>query len=77
MYVNQSNIKKGLSPMEQRKLRPKMQIKKFLEDNKKTIKRIGRKTNRTETYTREPWMTESNPIDDRYEEFLYKESDSF
>ena len=63
--------------MEQRKLRPKVQIKKFLKDNKEIIKRLGRKTDRTKAYTREPWMTESNPIDDRYEEFLYKESDSF
>ena len=63
--------------MEQRKLRTKVQIKKFLEDNKEIIKRLERKTNRTETYTREPWMTESNSIDDSYEEFLYKESDSF
>jgi len=62
--------------MEQRKLRPKIQIKKFIEDNKEIIKELERKTGRTETYTREPWMTEANPIDDRYEEFLYKESDS-
>ena len=63
--------------MRQRKLRPKVQIKKFLKDNKEIIKRLGRKTNRTEGYIREPWMTEANPINDRYEEFLYKESDSF
>ena len=62
--------------MEQRKLRPKIQIKKFIEDNKEIIKELERKIGRTETYTREPWMTEANPIDDRYEEFLYKESDS-
>ena len=63
--------------MEQRKLRPKVQIKKFLEDNKNIIKKLEKKTGRTEAYTREPWMREANPIDDRYEEFLYKESDSF
>jgi hypothetical protein len=62
--------------MEQRKLRSKMQIKKYLKDNKKIIKGLERETGRTGTYTREPWMTEANPIDDRYEEFLYKESDS-
>ena len=62
--------------MEQRKLRPKVQIKRFLKDNKKIIKRQEKKTDRTGAYTREPWMTEANPIDDRYEEFLYKESDS-
>ena len=62
--------------MEQRKLRPKTQIKKFLKDNKKTLKGLGEKTGGTEKYTREPWMTEANPIDDKYEEFLYKESDS-
>ena len=43
--------------MEQRKLRSKVQIKKFLEDNKKVIKGLGRKTGGTEIYTREPWMT--------------------
>ena len=62
--------------MEQRKLRPKVQIKKFLEDNKKVIKGLERKTGGTEPYIREPWMTEANPMDDRYEEFLYKESGS-
>jgi hypothetical protein len=62
--------------MKQRKIRPKAQIKKFLKDNKKTIKELGGETGRTEAYSREPWMTEANPIDDRYEEFLYKESDS-
>ena len=63
--------------MEQRKLRPKVKIKKFLEDNKEMIKRLERKIDRTKTYTREPWMTQANPINDTYEEFLYKESDSF
>ena len=63
--------------MAQRKLRSKVQIKTFLKDNKEIIKKLGRKTNRTERYTRESWMTEANPIDDKYEEFLYKESDSF
>ena len=63
--------------MEQRKLRPKVQIKKFLKDNKEMIKRLERKIDRTKTYTREPWMTQANPINDTYEEFLYKESDSF
>ena len=62
--------------MEQRKLRPKVQIKKFLEDNKKILQKLEMKNDRIEPYTREPWMTEANPIDDRYEEFLYKESDS-
>ena len=62
--------------MEQRKLRSKVQIKQFLKDNKEVIKGLERKTGGTETYTREPWMTEANPIDDKYEEFLYKESDS-
>jgi hypothetical protein len=62
--------------MEQRKLRPKGQIRKFLEENKELIKGLERKTGGTGKYTREPWMTEANPIDDRYEEFLYKESDS-
>jgi hypothetical protein len=62
--------------MEQRKLRPKVQIKKFLEDNKEIIKGLERKPVGTETYVREPWMTEANHIHDRYEEFLCKESDS-
>ena len=62
--------------MEQRKLRSKVQIKQFLKDNKEVIKGLERKTGGTEPYIREPWMTEANPIDDKYEEFLYKESDS-
>ena len=61
--------------MEQRKLRPKAQIKKFLKDNKETIKKLERKTGAKEPYTREPWMKEANPMNDRYEDFLYKESD--
>ena len=62
--------------MEQRKLRSKVQIKKFLKDNKEIIKKLGRKTDRTGRYTRDSWMTEASPTHDRYEEFLYKESDS-
>jgi hypothetical protein len=62
--------------MEQRKLRPKVKIKKFLKDNKEVLKGLERKASGTESYTREPWMKEVGQIDDRYEEFLYKESDS-
>ena len=62
--------------MEQRKIRSKAHIKKFLKDNKEIIMGLGGETSGTEIYTREPWMTEANPMDDRYEEFLYKESDS-
>ena len=62
--------------MEQRKIRPKAHIKKFLKDNKEIIMGLGGGTGGTEIYTREPWMTEANPMYDRYEEFLYKESDS-
>ena len=62
--------------MKQRKIRPKAHIKRFLKDNKIIIKELGGKTSRTKAYSREPWMTKANPIDDRYEEFLYKESDS-
>ena len=62
--------------MKQRKIRPKAQIKNFLKNNKKITRELEKKTDRTEAYSREPWMTEANPIDDKYEEFLYKESDS-
>jgi hypothetical protein len=62
--------------MKQRKIRPKAHIKRFLKDNKKFIKELGGGADRTEAYSRDPWMTKANPIDDRYEEFLYKESDS-
>jgi hypothetical protein len=61
--------------MLQRKLRSKAHIKKFLKDNKKAIKGIERKADRTDKYAREPWMLEASLINDGYEEFLYKESD--
>ena len=62
--------------MKPRKIRPKAHIKKFLKDNKKFIKDLGEEMERTGAYSCEPWMTKTNPIDDRYEEFLYKESDN-
>ena len=74
--TNDPNKKKDPTHMEQKKLRSKVQIKKFLKDNKEIIKGLEKKIGGAERYTREPWMTESNPIDDKYEEFLYKESDS-
>ena len=76
VHTNDPNKKKDPTHMQQRKLRSKVQIKKFLEDNKEIIKGLGRKTGGAATYTREPWMTEANPMDDSYEEFLYKESGS-
>jgi len=62
--------------MMKRKLRPKAHIKNFLKDNINFIKGLGRKNYGKETYTRDSWMKEANPMDDRYEGFLYKESDS-
>jgi len=62
--------------MKPRKIRPKAHIKKFLKDNKEAIKGLEKMVGSTKKYTREPWMAGVSPVDDRYEGFLYKESDS-
>jgi len=63
--------------MVQRKKRPKMIFKKFLKENKNILKQLEKKTAKAEPYTREPWMMRLNPIEDKYEEFLRKEAESF
>ena len=63
--------------MAQRKKRPKMVFKKFLKENKKILKELEKKTQEAKPYTREPWMTRPNPMEDKYEDFLRKETESF
>jgi len=54
-----------------------MVFKKFLKENKKILKELEKKTQEAKPYTRERWMMRSNPIEDKYEEFLRKEAESF
>ena len=54
-----------------------MVFKKFLKENKKILKELEKKTREAKPYTREPWMIRPNPIEDKYEEFLRKEAESF
>ena len=63
--------------MAQRKRRPKTVFKKFLKENKNILKELEKKTQEAKPYTRERWMMRSNPIEDKYEEFLRKEAESF
>jgi hypothetical protein len=63
--------------MLQRKRRTKNFFKKFLKENKNILKQLEKKTAKAEPYTREPWMMRSNPIEDKYEEFLRREAESF
>jgi hypothetical protein len=63
--------------MSQRKSRPKMILKKFLKENEYILKELEKKSAEAEPYIREPWMMRPNPIDDKYEEFLGKEAESF
>jgi hypothetical protein len=60
-----------------RKRRPKMVFKKFLKENKSILKQLEKKTAKAKSYTREPWMMRPNPIEDKYEQFLRKEAESF
>ena len=54
-----------------------MVFKKFLKENKKILKESEKKTQEAKPYTRERWMMRSNPIEDKDEEFLRKEAESF
>ncbi|MBT6601145.1 MAG: hypothetical protein HOB32_05760 [Nitrospina sp.] len=63
--------------MTQRKRRPKMILKKFLKENEYILKELEKSSAKAEPYIREPWMMRSNPIEDKYEEFLRKEAESF
>ena len=62
--------------MAQRKRKPKIVLKKFFKKNKRILKGL-KKNAGAEPYTREPWMMRANPIEDKYEEFLQKEAESF
>ena len=54
-----------------------MVFKKFLKENKSILKQLEKKTAKAKSYTREPWMMRPNPIEDKYEQFLRKEAESF
>ena len=53
-----------------------MVLKKFLRENKNILKKLETKSAKAKPYTREPWMTRFNPIEDKYEKFLQKEAES-
>ena len=63
--------------MAQRKRRPKTVFKKFLKENKNILKELEKKSAKAKPYAREPWMMRSNPIEDKHEEFLRREAESF
>ena len=54
-----------------------MAFKKFLKENKSILKQLEKKTAKAKPYTREPWMMRPKLIEDKYEEFLRKEAESF
>ena len=54
--------------MAERKKRPKMIFKKFLEDKQKTLKEFG--NSKAEKYIREPWMMKACPTTDKTDETL-------
>ena len=54
-----------------------MILKKFLKENEYILKELEKNSAEAEPYIREPWMMRPNPIDDKYEEFLGKEAESF
>ena len=63
--------------MTPRKRKTKLVLKKFLRENKNILKELAKKSPEARPYTREPWMMRFNPTEDKYEEFLRKESESF
>tara|TARA_B110000881_G_scaffold148719_1_gene131772 strand:+ start:184 stop:375 length:192 start_codon:yes stop_codon:yes gene_type:complete len=63
--------------MTPRKRKTKIVLKKFLRENKNILKDLKRKSVVARPYIREPWMMRSNPTEDKYEEFLAKEAESF
>ena len=60
-----------------RKRKTKLVLKKFLRQNKNILKELEKKSAEAKPYIREPWMMKSNPTEDKYEEFLRKEAESF
>ena len=63
--------------MTPRKRKTKLVLKKFLRENKNILKELAKKSPKAKPYTREPWMMKSNSTEDKYEEFLRKEAESF
>jgi len=63
--------------MTPRKRKTKLVLKKFLRENKNILKELEKKSPEAKPYTREPWMMRFNPTEDKYEEFLRKEVESF
>ena len=63
--------------MTPRKRKTKLVLKKFLRKNKNILKELETKSAKAKPYTREPWMMRSNRTEDKYEEFLRKEVESF
>ena len=61
--------------MAERKKRPKMVFKKFLDDNQKILKEFG--NSKAEKYIREPWMIKACSTTDKTGEALQEEADSF
>ena len=60
-----------------RKRKTKLVLKKFLRENKNILNELEKKSAEAKPYTREPWMMRFNPTEDKYEEFLRKEAESF
>ena len=63
--------------MTPRKRKTKLVLIKFLRENKNILKELEKKSAGAKPYTREPWMIKFNPTEDKYEEFLRKEAESF
>ena len=63
--------------MTPRRRKTRLVLKKFLRANKNTLKELEKKVAKAKPYTREPWMMRFNPTEDKYEEFLRKEAESF
>ena len=63
--------------MTPRKRKKKLVLKKFLRENKDILKELEQKSTGAKPYTREPWMMRFNPSEDKYEEFLRKETEGF
>jgi hypothetical protein len=63
--------------MTPRNRKTKLVLKKFLRKNKNILKELEKKSPEAKPYTREPWMMKFNPTEDKYEDFLRKEVESF
>ena len=63
--------------MTPRKRKTKLALKKFLRENNNILKELEKKSREAKPYTREPWMMRFNSTEDKYEEFLRKEAESF